>query len=42
MKRRMIKISILSLLVMIFGIRVYFVNSKIRYPINKYYKKSFL
>ncbi len=40
MKRRMIKISILSLLVMIFGIRVYFVNSKIRYPINKYYKKG--
>ncbi len=38
MKNRIIKVTVLSLLVMIFGIRVYSVNSKTRYPINKYYE----
>lgn len=40
MKHRMIKILVAGFFIMIFGIRVYCVNSQTRYPINKNYAKD--
>ncbi len=39
MKKRIIKMLIAMTLIAAFGIRVYCVNSQVRYPINKYYDK---